>query len=106
MGIGKKIEDVMKKRGTNANELAQKTGLSASTIYSMIQRDSSRVDIDILLKVAHALGITADELISDRVPIKDTLAAHFEGKSFAPDEIEDIVRYAEFVRSKRKSDEN
>lgn len=102
MGIGKKIEDVMKKRGTNANELAQKTGLSASTIYSMIQRDSSRVDIDILLKVAHALGITADELISDRIPVKDTLAAHFEGEVFTAEELDDIARYIDFVKSQRK----
>lgn len=101
MGIGKKIEEMMKKRGTNANELAQKTGLTASTIYSMIQRDSSRVDIDILLKVAHALDITADELISDQAPLKNTLAAHFEGKTFTPDEINDIIRYAEYLKSKR-----
>lgn len=103
MGIGQKIKCMMDKKGTNANELARRSGLTASTIYSMIHRDSSRVDIDILSKVSRALGVTADELISDCPPPKDALSAYLEGKSFSSDEIDEIIRYAEFLRTKRTS---
>ena len=104
MGIGKRLEYLMKKRNTNANELAQKIGVRASTIYSLIQRDSSRMDINLIIKIAHALGITADDLLSDDfdVDAPQTLAAHFDGSDFTPEEMEEIKKYAEFVRSRRK----
>lgn len=65
MGIGKRLNQLMKEKNTNANELAQKIGVTPSTLYSMVQRDSNRVDIDLIIKIAHALGITADELLSE-----------------------------------------
>ena len=57
MGIGVRLEAIMKAKGINANELAKKIGVTPSTIYSMIKRDSNRVDIDLIIKIAHALGI-------------------------------------------------
>ena len=104
MGIGKRLEYLMKSRNTNANELAQKIGVRASTIYSLIQRDSNRMDINLIIKIAHALGVTADELLSEDLVDESpkTLAAHFDGKDYTPEELEEIRKYAEFVRSKRK----
>lgn len=104
MGIGKRLEYLMKSRNTNANELAQKIGVRASTIYSLIQRDSNRMDINLIIKIAHALGVTADELLSDDLVDEspETLAAHFDGKDYTPEELEEIKKYAEFVRSRRE----
>ena len=65
MGIGIRLEELMAQKNTNANELANKIGVRASTIYSIIKRDSNRVDIDIVIKIAHALGMTADEFLSE-----------------------------------------
>lgn len=104
MGIGSRLEKIMKAKGTNANELAQKMGVTPSTIYSMIRRDSNRVDIDLLIKLAKALDMTADEIISGKVHEKaDTLAAHFEGNEFSKEEIADIENYVDFVKTKRKN---
>lgn len=104
MGIGKRLEYLMKSRNTNANELAQKIGVRASTIYSLIQRDSNRMDINLIIKIAHALGVTADELLSEDLVDEspETLAAHFDGKDYTPEELEEIKKYAEFVRSRRE----
>ncbi len=104
MGIGKRLEMLMKARDTNANELASKIGVRPSTIYSLIQRDSNRMDINLIIKLAHALGVTADELLSDDFHIDGigTLAAHFDGEKYTPAEIEEIKNYAEYVRSRRK----
>ena len=43
MGIGAKLEKLLKKRNMNANELAQNIGVAPTTIYSMIRRDSKIV---------------------------------------------------------------
>ena len=65
MGIGIRLDELMKEKGTNANELANKIGATPSTIYSIIKRDSNRVDIDIIIKIAHALDMTADDFLSN-----------------------------------------
>lgn len=57
MGIGKKLSELMKKQGTNANELAQKIGVAPTTIYSMIKRDSKKADIEVLIRISEELGV-------------------------------------------------
>lgn len=57
MGIGKKLDKLMKERGTNANELAQKIGIAPTTIYSMIKRDSKKADIEVLIRISEELGV-------------------------------------------------
>ncbi len=104
MGIGARLVELMNKKNINTNELANKIGVAPTTLYSMIKRDSSRVDIDLIIKIAHALNMTADELLSGEVSEKpNTLAAHFEGESFTDEEIEDIEKYVLFVKSKREN---
>ena len=69
MGIKNRLIELMEYKGTNANELAQKINVSPSTIYSIMQRDSNRIDIDLILKISHALGITADDLLQDELAV-------------------------------------
>ena len=92
----------MEKRGVNANELAMMIGVAPSTIYSMIKRDSNRIDIDLIIKIAHAFNITADELLAsypDSSP--RTIAAHFDAEEFTEDELKEIENFVEYVKSKR-----
>ncbi len=107
MGIGTKLTELMKQQNTNANELAQRAGVPATTVYSLIKRDSNRVDIDSLIKIARALGVTADYFGNDTdsvpQPPPSVLAAHFTGDEYTEDELKEIYGFAEFVRSKRKS---
>lgn len=67
MGIGTRLDELMKSKNTNANELAMEINVAPSTIYSMIKRDSNRVDIDLVIKIAHALDMTADEFLSEEI---------------------------------------
>lgn len=104
MGIGARLVELMKQKNINTNELANRIGVAPTTLYSMIKRDSSRVDIDLIIKIAHALNMTADELLSGEAPERlNTLAAHFEGEDFTDEEIEDIEKYVMFVKSKREN---
>ncbi len=67
MGISKRLFALLKKNHINAGELSERVGVSPSTIYSMLSRDSNRIDIDLIIKISHALGVTADELLSDNI---------------------------------------
>lgn len=67
MGIKNRLTELLKERHINANELASRINVTPSTIYSILQRDSARIDIDLIMKIAHGLGVTADELLSDEI---------------------------------------
>ena len=105
MGIGTKLTMLMKKQNTNANELSIKSGVPAQTIYSLIRRDASKVDIDSLIKIARALGVTADYFGSDEHNLEseiNTLAAHLNGSEYTEDELKEIYQFAEFVKNRKR----
>lgn len=73
MGVGFRIREVAKERKINFKELAKKAGVSYNTLYSIIKRDSDRVDTGTLSKVALALDVpleklaTGDETLGERL---------------------------------------
>jgi len=71
MGIGLKLDSLMKQRGTNANELAQKLGIAPTTIYSMIKRDSKKADIEVLIRLSRELGVEPEYFCDDSIPLKE-----------------------------------
>lgn len=57
MGIGSILQRLIDLRKTNVNEVSIQTGVAASTIYSMIRRDSKKASIDDLYKIAAFLNV-------------------------------------------------
>lgn len=77
MGIRNRLMNLLDERNMNANELAMEIGVAPSTIYSIMQRDSNRIDIDLIVKISHALGVTADDLLKDEIrQFKETIPVH------------------------------
>lgn len=60
MGIGSTLQNLLEKNKSNVNEVAIATGVSPSTLYSIIKRDSMSANIEDLYKVAHYLGVSLD----------------------------------------------
>ena len=100
MGIGSKLSILMKKKGTNANEVAQKADIPPQTIYSLIRRDAKKVDIDSLIKIARVLGVNAEYFSDDYEP--QTIAAHHDDYQFTEEELDEIEEFKRYVLSKRK----
>lgn len=65
MGIGKTLSDILKDKNSNPNELADKVGVSPSTIYSIIKRDNMKVDITVLAKICKCLNVSMELFYSD-----------------------------------------
>lgn len=104
MGIGSKLTRLMKEQNTNANELASRANVPATTIYSLIKRDSNRVDIDSLIKIARVLGVTAEYFCNEDVqnlPNVQNIAAHKDGENFTADELEKIEEYKKLLIAAR-----
>lgn len=100
MGIGNKLDELLKKQNMTVTELARRVGVAPTTIYSIIQRNNKKVDIDVLLNIADILGVDADYFRDSDKPV--TIAAHFDGNEFTEEELDEIRNFAEYVKSKRK----
>ena len=44
MGDGKKLKEYLDEKGTNVRRIAKETGISATTLYTIIQKDSNIPD--------------------------------------------------------------
>lgn len=60
MSIGSKLKFLIDYRHTNVNKLAKSAQVSPQTIYGIIKRDNTKVDIDILQALANELNVTLD----------------------------------------------
>lgn len=60
MSIGTKLKSLIDYRDTNVNKLAKETDISPQTIYGIIKRDNTKVDIGILQALADNLNVTLD----------------------------------------------
>lgn len=61
MGDGRRLKEILDEKGTNVRQLAFKTGISQSTLYSTIQKDSF-IRFDNALRIANVLGIDPYEI--------------------------------------------
>jgi len=55
--IGTKLENLLQQRGKTVSELARELGISPQTLYSMIRRDSMKVDLDLLMRICDNLDV-------------------------------------------------
>ena len=78
MGIGDKLNSLLKNRNRNINELATAINVSPQTLYSISKRNNTKVDLDILQKIADELAVTLDYFCTESrannpAPVTSTL---------------------------------
>ena len=130
MALGTKLKDILTERNITVKDFANQIGVPATTLYSFIKRDSEDVKLELITKICNGLGIkvtdflkTLDYIDGKPATIFDltsfgetevakitkeinnepqTLAAHFNGDEFTEEELEEIRKFADYVKSKRK----
>lgn len=63
IGIGKQIGEIAKLKGISLKELSRMAAVPYTSVYSIVSRDSDRMDGKTLLKIVHALGIDIYSLV-------------------------------------------
>lgn len=116
MGLGKTLQKILKSKNMTVVELAKSTGIPSSTLYAIIRRDSDNVSLEAVRKISTALQVPLDTLIPKEEKVGDVLNfmfgdffspednvidVHFTTDEFTPDEIAEIINYAEYLKSKR-----
>ncbi len=64
MAFGKKLEAALQMKNMKPGTLATKTGISKNTIYSIIQRDSTKVDLSMIHAISEVLDIDIGYFLS------------------------------------------
>lgn len=77
--LGKKIRDLRKQKGFTLEKLAELTESSKSYIWELENKNPPRPSAEKVAKIASALGVTTDYLVSDRkgAPGEDVLDQAF-----------------------------
>lgn len=88
------------RKGLSQVQLAEQLGVAKST-YSMYESGNREPNVQTVKKIADILNVSTDELLGmDDEP--QTIAAHFDGDEYTEEELEEIRKFAEFVKAKRK----
>lgn len=109
MSLVTKIKYLCKEQKITVAELERKTGISNGQIRKW---DTSTPGIDKLQAISDYFNISVDYLLGrtniKRLPDQDdihTIAAHHDGEDWTEEELAEIEKFKEFVKTKRNHQE-
>lgn len=107
----KRLSLALSNAGMKPQELADKSGVSKASISQYVNGSHAPSNIS-SGKMASILKVNPLWLMGFDVPMLEdnstntqqtTLAAHFDGNEYTEEELDEIKKFAEFVKSKRQS---
>lgn len=116
--VGLRLKKIRLFRRMTQKELADKLKISQTAI-ALWESGSRSLSLDAIDDIAQILNVSAGYLlfgetdVNDIVPSEEqannnqtaTLAAHFDGDEYTEEELEQIRKFAEFIKSQRKDTE-
>ena len=107
MGYGKNLKDILDNKGMTVKELARKTGIAPTTLYSIIQRDAA-IRFDTALRISNILDIPINSICKDnpyddmetlpKLPSdKDRLMVGMEKKAYFSDRTLKIIKNFDYT---------
>ena len=116
---GSRIKKIRQHKKITQQELSAKMGVSQTAI-ALWENGSRSISLEAIDEIAFYLNVSASYLLfgekdfKDNIPkdnhddgLKniDTIAAHFDGDEYTEEELEQIRKFAEFIKSQRKDTE-
>lgn len=94
------LKNARERKGMSQKDVAEEIGVAKST-YSLYESGNREPNVQTIKRIADVLNVSADDLLGlNDEPI--TIAAHFDGDEYTEEELDEIKKFAEFVKSKRK----
>ncbi|WP_082034284.1 helix-turn-helix transcriptional regulator [Cohnella kolymensis] len=105
MGIKENIKRIRDMYGLTQQDLADIAGVTNKAVSSW-ESGLAEPRMGAIEKMAVRFGIKKSNIIEDggmeEIQKPTTLAAHFDGEEFSEEEMKEILKYAEFIKSQRK----
>jgi transcriptional regulator with XRE-family HTH domain len=103
--IGAKIKEFREDKKITQNDVALFLNTTRQTI-SRYESGDRAANQDVLFRLASLFNKTVDEFFPPRNNEEnkqiETIAAHHDGEEWSEEELEEIRRFKEFVKAKRK----
>ena len=84
MNLGSRLKQILDERGLTVTQFSKEAGVPAQTLYALINRDSNKADMDILIKVLTALDIDFFTFMGAEAPSGVASDASDAGSASAP----------------------
>jgi len=102
--VGQRIRELRLQRGMGQEELAEKLNTTKQTI-SRYENGDRAANQDILFELSRILNVSINEFFPKKEEQQEnkieTIAAHIDD-DVTEEELEDITRYIDFIKSQRK----
>lgn len=127
MALGKKLKQLLDERNITIKDFAESIGVAPTTLYSFITRDSDTGKLGLIDKICKGLNIEINEFICEKEELKKSIEtktppkgvdikfvtipewknfhaylSRYPGDDYTEEELEEIKKFAEFLKSKRK----
>lgn len=83
MGDGKKLKKLLKDKGISVHKLANITGINATTLYSIINRDG-KIRYEWAVKIAKALNVTPGMISSEIAQVVEPIDFFSKAEASVP----------------------
>lgn len=96
------LRNIMESKNMKVSDIVKISGLPYSTVKAILERGAEKAGYVNVCKICNALGISADELekmVSDSSYSPSTVAAHFDGDEYTPEQLEKIKAFAAFIKN-------
>lgn len=109
MGFGKKLEEMILAKGLKQADIVKATGISKTTLSSMINRDNTKVDVEMFIKICNFLDCDPMDFANEvRQNIKDT--AYTEDEEYViqmmrdlnEDGTREVINFCEYLRTQAR----
>ncbi|MEK4169408.1 helix-turn-helix transcriptional regulator [Staphylococcus sp. FSL W8-1268] len=101
--ISTNIRKIMKAQGLRQLDLANKSGISRSTISDYLN-NKTLINPENVQKIADALNVNKSDIDPSFNPQKnqDTMAAHLDYSDLTEDEQKEVEQFIQFIRNRKK----
>lgn len=100
MSIGKVLEQLRKSRGLKKVDVAKNLNMPYTT-YNNYETDAREPGSDTLREISKFYHVSIDYLLENNDYEPTTIAAHHDGE-WSEDELDEIEKFKEYVKSKRE----
>lgn len=99
----KVIEKLIERNWESKKAFAKSIDIPYTTLSSMLRRGIGNASVNNVIKVCKGLGITTEDLekMANGERSVETIAAHHDGEDWTEEELEEIEKFKEYLRSKR-----
>ena len=100
MSFNEALKKARKAKGLTQDDVAQALNTKNTTVSNW-ETGVSRPDVDMLVSLCRLYGITPNDILEYCYePV--TIAAHHDNEEWSDEELAEIERFKEYVRSQRK----